>query len=230
MNKKKSILIGEDQILIAEHLLDIVSDFGYNVVGIFHNKNDIIKGLKKHQPDIALLDIKMETKFTGVEIGEYIINNFDIPFIYITAHSEKQTLQKALKTKPSAYILKPFKAKEIQIAIELAFEKHISRTKDCYLNIKDGSINVKILFSEIMFLKSDDNYVEIHTKKRKYITRNTLKNISKELDENLFVKTHRSFIINKNFAIKYSSKQVFVDDIKIPVSRKYIEDVKTIFK
>ncbi|MBN2664732.1 MAG: response regulator transcription factor [Bacteroidales bacterium] len=228
-NNKKNILIGEDNILIAEHLRDIVIDFDYNVVGIFHNKIDIIKGLKTYHPDIALLDINMESRFTGVEIGDYIAKKLHIPFIYITAHSEKHTLEKALNTKPSGYILKPFKEMEVNIAIKLALEKFENKPDEGFITIKDSSTNIKIFYSDIIFIKSDNNYVEVHTKKQKYITRTSLKSIISELDKEIFIKVHRSFIINKNCAIKYSKHTLFLNGISIPVSRKFQEDVKNIF-
>jgi len=227
-NSNKTILIGEDKVLIAEHLKDIVTSLGYKVVGIYHDKIDVLSGIKQHKPDIALLDIKMENKYTGVEIGEFIVKNYNFPFIYVTAHSDVQTLQKALKTKPNGYILKPFKEIEIKIAIELAFERANSDfTK--FMIIKDGTQEMKIYCNEIMYLKSDDNYVEIFTKEQKYIKRATLKEICANLNKNIFVRTHRSFIINKKYATKFHVKNVFINEIKIPVSKKYIETVRAIF-
>lgn len=225
----KKVLIGEDNVLIAEHLRDIVISFGYNVVGIFHNKIDILLALKTLNPDIALLDINMETKYTGVEIGEYILKKMNIPFIYITAHSEKITVKKALKTKPSGYILKPFKEPEISIAIELAFEKFSKLLADGFFIIKDNAISIKVFYTELIFIKSNNNYIEIFTTKHNYLIRGRLKDIMSDLDKNIFIQTHRSYIINKNFALNFKKNYLLVKDISIPVSRKYLNTVKAIF-
>ncbi|MEA3450749.1 MAG: response regulator [Bacteroidota bacterium] len=228
-NTEIKIIIAEDNVLIAEHLKDILISYGYNVVGVFHNKIDLLTGLKKYHPDIALLDIKMDSRYTGVEIGEYISKNIDIPFIYITAHSDKQTFQKALKTKPNGYILKPFKDKDISIAIELALDKYVKDSSQGYLKIKVSPTTIKILYSEIMYTEADNNYLKVYTKKQKYLSRNSLVNISNDLDDEIFVQTHRSFIINKNYATKFDDKNVFVNNVKIPVSRKYFDEVSAIF-
>ena len=226
---KTNILIGEDNILIAEHLQDILISNGYNVVGLFHNKIDIIAGIKTHQPDIILLDIRMESRYTGVEIGEYITNELFIPFIYITAHAEKDTLQKALKTKPSGYVLKPFREKDVEIAIQLALEKFKKTSDKSYLKNKDGIVTIKILYSDIKCIESDNNYLKIYTKDKKYLSRNSLKNILTDLDDELFVQTHRSFIVNKKYVTQYQNKYVCIGEVQIPVSRKYVDAVNAIF-
>lgn len=228
-NVKHRILIGEDNVLIAEHLKDILLDFGYEVVAMFHHKKAIIEGIQTHQPDLILLDIKMETEFTGVEIGNYVAQNYNIPFIYITAHSERTTLEKALKSKPAGYILKPFKAIEIEIAIKLAIEKSEKQNAYDAVTIKDGFVSYKLFYNEILFLKSDNNYVEIQTKSNKYVVRNSLKNILKDLDPDRFIQPHRSYLVNVTFAVKYVNKTLFILNYPIPVSRKHSEIVTAIF-
>jgi len=224
----KTIIIGEDKVLIAEHLKEIVASFGYEVLGIYHNKASLLKAITERQPDIALLDIRMESNYTGVEIGEFIVQNYDFPFIYVTAHSDKLTLETALKTKPNGYILKPFKEIEIKIAIELAFETAVNKLPK-FMIIKDGTKQIKVPCEKILYLKSDDNYVEVVTQGHKYLTRATLKELCAEINNDIFIRTHRSFVVSKNHVTKFDKKNIFIKEIKIPVSKKYIDKVKNIF-
>lgn len=223
-----NILIAEDDILIAEHLKDIVLSFNYNVIGIAHKKDKVIELIEKNVPDVALLDINMENKYDGIEIGEYIQKNYNFPIIYITAHSEKETIEKALKTKPSGYIVKPFKDMEIFSSIQIAFDKFRSNKSDNYILIKDGYKVAKLYVFDILFVKSDNNYVEIFTKDNKYIERISLASIIESIDSDNFVKVHRSYIINTDYVREIKSLSVIVGDYEIPVARKYRKELKSI--
>lgn len=223
-----NILIGEDEVLIAEHLRDIVTSFGYHVVGIGHNKEDIIKLIDKKRPNIALLDIRMKGKNDGVDIGEYILHNYTFPIIYITAHSDKEIVQNALKTKPSGYIIKPFNSMDVYTAIQIALDQFNNKKKDNFILIKDGYKTVKLYLYDILFIKSYNNYIEIYTNKRKYLERNSLENICNTIDSENFIQVHRSYVINLNYAKELKTNQIVLEDFEVPVSRKYYKDLKSI--
>jgi DNA-binding LytR/AlgR family response regulator len=220
------ILIGEDDILIAEHLKDIVKSFGYDVIAIAHNKEDILKLIDKHKPNLALLDIRMEGRYDGIEVGEYVLNNYNFPVIYITAHSDNDIIQKALKTKPNGYIIKPFKAMDIYTAMNIAVENFTSKKTEKFILIKDGYNTIKIFLYEIIYLKSDNNYVEIITGKRTYVERISLENILSTINSEDFIRVHRSFAINTTHLKELKSSNVVVGDHLIPVSRKFLKSVK----
>lgn len=228
-SKQINVIIAEDNKQYARLLKDIVTSLEYNVIGVFHNKLDTLNGLKRLHPDIVLLDMKMDTKFTGAEIGEFISRSLNIPFIYITSYSEKKIVEKALKTKPKGYFLKPFNRKEIGIGIELAINAHRATLKEKYFSFNSTNANLKIPESDILFLKSDNNYVEIHTIKQKYLIRSTLKSVGEKLSSNVFLQIHRSYIVNVNFVLKYKSNNIYIENEIIPVSRKYHENVKKQF-
>ncbi len=211
------VFITEDDILIAEHLQQIIANTQHQVVGVSDNKNDAIQCINKTKPDIALLDIKMNGCYEGIEIGEYILQNDSFPIIYITAYSNEQIINKALKTKPSAYLVKPFKDSDVYTAIEIALSNYKTRDKEKFIFVKDGFKTVKLLHNDIVYLKSDNNYVDIHTENKKYSLRISLQEILDNLGTNLFVRTHRSFAVNKDKITKYASRKLYLNDIQIPV-------------
>ncbi|MDP2336970.1 MAG: response regulator, partial [Bacteroidota bacterium] len=73
------ILIGEDEVLTAEYLKDIVESFGNKVVGIGHNKEDLIRLIDNYNPDLLLQDICMHNETDGIEIGNYVLENYSFP-------------------------------------------------------------------------------------------------------------------------------------------------------
>lgn len=223
------IVIGEDEILIAEHLKDIVKSFNHKVVGVGHNKEDILILIEKTKPDIVLLDIRMEEKFTGIEIGEILHKQYGIPFLYITAHSDKEIIEKALPTKPSGYIIKPFKPMDVYTAIHIASDKYRNTKSDNFLTVKENGKRVKVYYYNILFFKSDKNYVEIHTKTKLYIKRYSLEKMVKELVNEDFIRVHRSYLINTNYITAIESHFINLNFHKIPISRAYYNETKKLF-
>lgn len=223
-----NVLIAEDNILIAEHISNVLQDNNMKIFGIFKTKNDAIKAIEKAQPDIALLDINLGNKYDGIEIGEYIISNYKFPIVYITAHSEKSIVQKALKTEPAGYILKPFKDEDLTLAVQIALEKFRYIKEDSFINIKEKYENIKLFCDDILYIKSDNYYIEIYTKNKKYIERSTLKTIILSLDNSKFVKVHRSYLVNINKITKYSANKIFINEIEIPISRYFVKNIRMI--
>lgn len=223
------IIIGEDEILIAEHLKDIVKSFGYDIVGIAHNKEDIIDLVNRTDPNLALLDIRMKGMYDGIEIGEYIMKNYNFPVIYITAHSDSEIIDKALKTKPGGYIIKPFKSMDVFTAINIAVDNFTSSKADNFIMIKDGYKTVRLFQYEIVYLKSDNNYVDIFTEKNHYLERNSLENLYSSLNNDCFMQVHRSYVINTDKITEIRTNKVLLGEVEIPVSRKFMNELKSRF-
>ena len=121
------ILIVEDEPIIAEDLSAIVQRAGYEVVGVANDGSRALDYLHSRKPDIALLDISLDSSISGLDIARVINEKYEIPFIFITSFSDKHTLEKAKDEYPDGYIVKPFKKKDILANIEIAL--HRSRKK-----------------------------------------------------------------------------------------------------
>jgi len=223
------IVIAEDEILIAEHLADIVRSFKHEIVGIGHDKTKILEIIDKVRPDLVLLDIRMETKYTGIEIAEIISQKYSIPFIFITAHSDKEIIEKALPTKPSGYIIKPFKPMDVYTAIHIATDKFRKTKSDNFLNVKENGKHVKVYYYNILFFKSDNNYIEIHTKTKNYVLRCSLEKMAKDLQDEDFVRVHRSYLVNTNYITAINPHFLNLNFHKIPISRVYYNQAKKLF-
>lgn len=119
-----SILVVEDEKVIAESLRLTLKEMQYSVLDVVTCGEDALEFLSQVTPDIILMDINLPGELNGIRTAQHINSKFDIPIIYLTAHGDQATLHKALETLPSAYILKPFKDSELRIAIELACSKY----------------------------------------------------------------------------------------------------------
>jgi len=117
------IMIVDDDKDYAEMLRITLDMAGYKIHSIFNNAGEAIKRIEKDRPDIVLMDIVLEDNIDGIEAAGRIRSLYDIPVIYITAHTEDTLLARAKITEPFGYILKPFKSKELKTVIEMALYK-----------------------------------------------------------------------------------------------------------
>lgn len=123
------ILIVEDDTLIAQELEIRLLDLGYAVVGMASSGKAAIALARECQPGLVLMDIILQGEMDGIEAAEEITRRMLIPVIYLTAFTDKETLQRAKITEPYGYIVKPFTERELQANIEMALYKHQSESK-----------------------------------------------------------------------------------------------------
>lgn len=122
-----NVLIVEDDAIIAEDLRDILESQGYNITGVASNADRAIELLNFRLPDIVLLDITLKQNSSGLDVARAINKEYHIPFIYITSYSDQKTVDEAIGTDPSGYIVKPFQSKDILPTIKLALSTHVSK-------------------------------------------------------------------------------------------------------
>jgi len=122
--KKRRILIVEDEHIIAVDIRVCLENLGYNVIGTIANGEDAIEFISQAHPELILMDIMLEGDMNGLEVAEYVNQNFDIPVIFLTAYANDETLKKAANASPYGYLIKPFEDRELRVSIEMAFYKH----------------------------------------------------------------------------------------------------------
>lgn len=115
-----NILVVEDEALVAAMIKEALSKTKYTVRAVAFNKASAEKYLSTEPIDAALLDINLEGNFEGIDIGRLIRDQHHIPFLYITAHADDQTLHNAKLTQPSGYIIKPFTERDLLAGLEIA--------------------------------------------------------------------------------------------------------------
>ncbi|WP_287680204.1 response regulator [Methanobacterium sp.] len=119
-----SIMLVEDEIIVAADVKNRLENMGYEVLGIFDTGEEAIEKAGELKPNLVLMDIVLKGDMDGIDAAQKIRELFEIPIIYLTAYSDEKTLQRAKVTEPFGYVLKPFEDREIQSAIEMAIYKH----------------------------------------------------------------------------------------------------------
>lgn len=119
----EKILIVEDEGIVILHIRKALENLGYTVAGIANYGDDAIVKATEIRPDLVLMDIVLKGVVDGIDAAEKIHAILNIPVIYLTAHADESTLQRAKVTEPFGYIVKPFRERDLQIAIEFALYK-----------------------------------------------------------------------------------------------------------
>jgi len=123
------IMILDDEPLIAEDLVDLCNSFGYEVCGAAYSSRQAFLMLETCKPSLVLLDINLGEETDGIEIASRLQHEHSIPFIFITSYADRDTLERAKRTSPLGYIVKPFRNEQIYSTIEIAIQqlKHYSQ-------------------------------------------------------------------------------------------------------
>jgi signal transduction histidine kinase len=120
----EKVLIVEDETIIAMALEHHVRRMGYDVIGPVATGDAALKEAGDYQPDIVLMDIRIQGDKDGIETAGAIRARFNTPVIYLTAHADERTIQRAKVTEPLGYLVKPLREHELQAAITVALHKH----------------------------------------------------------------------------------------------------------
>jgi len=118
------ILIVEDERITAKDLGDILKGLGYEVSAMVSSGADAIREVEIHPPDLVLMDIRIRGEIDGAETARILRERFDVPVVYLTAHADRDTLERAKQSRPMGYILKPFHESELHASVEIALSKH----------------------------------------------------------------------------------------------------------
>lgn len=120
---KASIIIVEDESIVAEDIRFTLENNGYEVPGVFASGEEVLRQVSRLKPDLILMDIKIEGDFDGIETARRMWEEHNIPIVFLTAHSDAATLDRAKGSRPFGYLLKPFEERELCVTVEIALSK-----------------------------------------------------------------------------------------------------------
>lgn len=118
------ILIVEDEPLIAEDLRAHLEELGYEVCAACDNALDAMAEIAAHTPDLLLLDINLGDGADGVQLAEKVNSKYKVPFIFVTSHNDKATLERVAPLRPAGFIIKPFDENVLRSQIEIALARY----------------------------------------------------------------------------------------------------------
>ena len=242
MIKQTAILIEDEKLardLVKNYL---VSHQNIELLGEFEDGFSGLKAINELKPSIVFLDVQMP-KLTGLELLELLD---EIPHIIFTTAYDEYAI-KAFDLNAVDYLLKPFSKERFDTAIEKVLNKTENNSKkvshlkthltentllDKIVVKSNNNIHV-IKLDDINYIESEDDYVMIHTENGKHLKHQTMKFYEEHLPRDMFIRIHRSFIVNINMIIKIEKygkenyQVILKNGEELRVSRSRYQDLKT---
>ncbi len=218
-------IIIEDQPPAQRILKKYIEDIGtLSLKATFSNAIEAMEFLKTEKVDLIFLDIHLP-KISGIDFLKMMPQQ---PYVILTTAFSDYALQ-SYEFSVVDYLLKPFSFQRFVKAVSKIPAKETlsnenDKTKRKELFIKSGYEHIKINVDEIIHIKSDADYTEIHTTKKDYLSSEPLRYWEEFLDDNTFARVHKSFIINASKIEKISGNQVYLaNNVIVPIGRAYKE-------
>ncbi len=142
-----NILIVEDEPMVAEDIASALNNIDFKVSAVVYTEKAALEELQNNTPDLALLDINLKHGEEGIRLAEIINEKYRIPFVYLTAYSDKVTLAMAQHTEPYGYVVKPFTEKNLFATLHLALLNYGKKMKDTFLLPALDKINQRLVDS-----------------------------------------------------------------------------------
>ncbi|SOE21759.1 DNA-binding response regulator, LytR/AlgR family [Spirosomataceae bacterium TFI 002] len=254
MKNPITILVVEDEMIIAAKISLRLTNLGYEVTGIVPRGEEALLHIEQNAPDIVLLDINLKGSIDGIDIAAQIIkNNWQCVIIYLTANTDEATFNRAKATRPFAFLSKPIKPIDLQRTIELTEEQILKQREiedsvnssmpelqggnDTHELLSDGEFltdrifvkvkqkMVKIFVSDILYIAADRSYCQIFTKQETHLLSVPLKNVEDKLSKSQFMRIHRSYLVNIKAIDEMTDTHVFISKKVIPLNTNAKEDL-----
>lgn len=226
MENEISILIIEDEVLIAETIRMMLEDFGYHVKAVCYDYDTALQAIEKGDFDLVLTDINLGegiVRRSGFDLMAEMSRSRKCPFIFLTAFDDKDTIRKAAALHPSAYLTKPINAPNLYASVQLAAENFRNDRSSAltekppypdYIYIKLGKRVFKVIWADVYYMESIKNYVLIKTAEfdSGLLIRSSLLHILEQMmppyHRNRFVKISRSIAIDSAIIRSFSDQHV----------------------
>jgi PAS domain S-box-containing protein len=222
--KKRRILITEDEPVIGMDIQSTLKKLGYDVPVVVSTGEEALERAEELQPDLILMDIVLPGKMDGIDAARYIKERYGIPIIFVTAHSEAETFERARETEPYGYLIKPVGKSDLYTAIETALhrstmESQIRESEEKYRTIidtiEDGYYEVDLQGN---FQFANDTFCSIHGIPRDELISS---NYRQYLDEENAKKAYQIF--NNVYMTKIPKKSLDWEIIRRDGNRRFIE-------
>ena len=228
-----TIYIVEDEALYANELEILVDRLDYELVGMSDNSDEAKKAIEEKQPDLVLMDVKINGSMNGIDLASSL--NHHPAIIFITSFGDEATFNRAKESRPYAYITKPFDADHLQRTIELAFN-HSKKDEEWKTDVafensffvKNRNKLEKIEIEEVLYLEVEDRYSTVYTVGgKKYVLRMSMGDVQEKLSSGQFMRIHRKYTINlkKVSSIDTQDNLIMLGEVELPISRSHKEEL-----
>jgi DNA-binding LytR/AlgR family response regulator len=226
------VLIVEDKVLIAEDIAASLKRRGIESAGICATGEEAIEVARTTHPDLIIMDVQLAGAIDGISAAQVILQNRLVPIIYLTEHTDDQTVERAKKTYPANYLAKPFTPDALIRAVELAINNagksagsvNKSIVNDALFLRTDNQLYVKIKLDRIVYLEAGRSYCKIVTDDGEFMMSNSMGHYHDQLNDD-FIRVHRSYVINVKRLTSLDGNVIHLDKWQVKTSKEFRESL-----
>lgn len=165
------ILIVEDNASTAMLIEEGLEQAGYAVCGKAGDYKEAMMLMKKELPDVVLVDIGLKGPVDGIQTARDLMHIKPVPLLYLTAHTDDETYNRAKQTAPAAFLYKPWRIQELIRQVDLAaYNQQPEQKSDLlgtsdYIYLPDGGSKFRVYINRIIYIQADGAYAKIHLTK-----------------------------------------------------------------
>ena len=241
------LLVVEDSMLVQADLLDRLNKAGYLDIHAVTTGEEALAYTQNHQTDIIIMDIELDGQLDGIDTVKQLQQRSNAPIIYLTDHTDEATFQRALKTRPAAFLHKPFVDRQVAHQIEIAWaackehqqqqaakaEEPLLVTDGIFL-YKENRRFQKVPLQQIRYLKSSGAYCNIYMEgaaQPQIVSHNMgllFTILKKSSLASSFVQVSRFHVINTRHITGFENKLLYLGEDAIKTSKQYIDDPRSV--
>lgn len=225
--ENKRIYVVEDMGITRAMITNVLKRSGFLVTGSTASAEKAWSEIQKKGVDLVLLDINLKGEKNGLWLAKKIRATLNCAIVYLTAYGSKTILEKIHDTEPDGYIMKPFNNPTLLSTIKVAcrkFEEQKAKEKPEKIEtiiVKTHGKTVKLQKSELVYLQSESNYVNIHTLSQVYKVRGKLSELMNNLDCPYLYRIHRRYAVNAKMVTVFGKNTLVVANENLPISGSF---------
>jgi len=235
--KSFKVYIVEDMAISRISLETMLLQNNFKLSGSVAKAETAWKELQENETDLILLDVNLAGEKNGVWLAQQVRKYLNIPIVFLTAYGDQNTLKEVLETSPNGYLMKPYQVPTLLTTINIAL-KNFSKAQEYkekskleeiendFMYVKDRNLKVKLTFKDILYVKSDGNYLDIMLINKRHVVRAKLSEFMEELPSATFYKSHRRYLVNITKIKAVGKDFLQLENEKIPLSVKYKNNIE----
>jgi len=243
------ILLVEDEVMIANKVMEQLYEIGYT--DVVHAR-DSVEGTNlflKKRPDLVIMDVGLKSSaLDGIELAKTLVAKVDVPLVFLSGYSDKRTIDRIKEIKDARYLIKPCSLRQLFVTIDLALSTFYKGTSEniAYPPTKcplyggqtvfvkhHGQVYQRLEVEEILYLQSVRGGVEIYNSSNRYILSTSLASVMEQLPTSELIRVHRSYAVNSRKVLAIAERELHLEyqgkTIVVPVSESYWKTVKGSF-
>ena len=235
--------------LFSSDIAEWITNIGHNIILSNVEEDEVVALMHAHHIDVALIDIQLAEAVKGIELGLLMNKLFKVPLVLLSSTDDEHIIKQARQVHPCVLLLSPFRDQQIRVAIEMALESRLEKKEEIVkeplrqknqrikigadnkiLFLKSGNQFKRVQLNDILWLEAEGNYTSIVTRFGTFLYSSVLKNFSEKLPPHLFLRVHRSFIVNINSITGFEENRLLINGKTIPISKNYKKDIFKYFE